>query len=58
MDKNNKRTIMDKNKSIYIGQDENTFDNVSNFLSLHGFKITNVQNNDNTNCEYNVYFEK
>jgi FkbM family methyltransferase len=51
-------TVKDKNKSIYIGQEDNTLDNVSNFLSLNGFKITCVQNNDNTDCEYNVYFEK
>lgn len=51
-------TVIDKNKSIYVGQDDNTLENVSIFLSLHGFKITNIQGNDNTNCEYNVYFEK
>ena len=51
-------TVIDKNKSIYLGQDDNTLENVSIFLSLHGFKITNIQGNDNTNCEYNVYFEK
>lgn len=51
-------TVKDKNKSIYIGQEDNTLDNVSNFLSLNGFKITCVQNNDNTDCEYHVYFER
>lgn len=51
-------TVKDKNKSIYIGQEDNTLDNVTEFLSLHGFKITNVQSNDNTDCEYNVFFEK
>jgi FkbM family methyltransferase len=51
-------TVKDKNKSIYIGQDDNTLDNISHFLSLNGFKITNVQGNDGTQCEYNVYFEK
>lgn len=51
-------TVIDKNKSIYIGQDENTFDNVNMFLLANGFKITNIQSNDKTNCEYNIYFEK
>jgi FkbM family methyltransferase len=51
-------TVQDKNKSIYIGQEDNTLDNVAEFLSLNGFKITNVQGNDDTNCEYNVFFEK
>ncbi len=51
-------TVIDKNKSIYVGQDENTFDNVNMFLSANGFKITNIQSNDKTNCEYNIYFEK
>jgi FkbM family methyltransferase len=51
-------TVKDKNKSIYIGQEDNTLDNVANFLSLNGFKITQVQSNDNTSCEYNVYFQK
>ena len=51
-------TVKDKNKSIYIGQDDNTLDNVTDFLLLHGFKIKNIESNDNTNCEYNVFFEK
>ena len=51
-------TVKDKNKSIYIGQEDNTFDNVTDFLSFNGFKITNIQSNDITDCEYNVYFEK
>ena len=51
-------TVIDKNKSIYIGQDDNTLENVNLFLSSNGFKILNIQSNDNTNCEYNVYFEK
>jgi len=51
-------TVKDKNKSIYIGQENNTLDNVTDFLLLHGFKITNIQSNDNTDCEYNVFFEK
>lgn len=51
-------TVKDKNKSIYVGQDENTYDNVQDFLLSNGFKIIGVANNDITDCEYNVYFEK
>ena len=51
-------TVKDKNKSIYIGQDDNTLDNISKFLSLNGFKITHIESNDVSDCEYNVYFEK
>lgn len=51
-------TVKDKNKSIYIGQENNTLDNVTNFLLKNGFKITRVQSNDKTGCEYNVFFEK
>jgi len=51
-------TIKDKNKSIYINQEDNTLDNVREFLSLNGFKIVRIDSNDDTNCEYNVYFEK
>ena len=51
-------TVIDKNKSIYIGQEDNTLENVSIFLASNGFKLKDIQRNDNTNCEYNVYFEK
>jgi len=51
-------TVKDKNKSIYIGQDENTIDNVRSFLESNGFTIRAVESNDNTGCEYNVYFQK
>ena len=51
-------TVKDTNKSIYIGQEDNTLDNVTEFLSMNGFKINNIISNDNTNCEYNVFFEK
>ena len=51
-------TVKDKNKSIYIGQEDNILDNVNNFLSLNGFKVTHLESNDITDCEYNVYFEK
>ena len=49
---------MDPNKSIYIGQEMNTYNNVELFLKQNGFKITRVDCNDVTNCEYNVFFEK
>jgi FkbM family methyltransferase len=51
-------TVMDKNKSIYIGQEDNTLENVKEFLSMNGFMITQVQSNDWSGCEYNVYFKK
>ena len=51
-------TVIDVNKSIYINQNENTYENIKKFLFENGFKITSVRPNDMTNCEYNVYFEK
>ena len=49
-------TVKDKDKSIYIDQNDNTLNSVQEFLLLNGFHITNIQSNDNTECEYNVYF--
>lgn len=49
-------TVYDKTKSIYENQDINTFDNIKIFLEKNNFKITNIESNDNTNCEYNVHF--
>lgn len=51
-------TVIDVNKSIYINQNENTYENVENFLLENGFKISSVIPNDITNNEYNVYFER
>lgn len=51
-------TVKNKDKSIYISQNNNTYDNVESFLVSNGFQITNVQSNDPTDCEYNVYFRK
>ena len=51
-------TVKDINKSIYVGQEDNTMETITEFLSANGFKITDVKNNDSTNCEFNVYFEK
>ncbi len=51
-------TVLDENKSIYIGQTKNTFNNIKAFLLSNGFKIIGIDNNDVTNCEYNIRFEK
>jgi len=51
-------TVMQKEKSIYIEQTENTFENVKLFLNSHGFNITQIESNDMTACEYNIYFSK
>lgn len=51
-------TVIDVNKSIYVGQDENTLENVKQFLEQNHFRIKDVQSNDNTSCEYNVFFER
>ena len=50
-------TVIDVNKSIYVEQNENTFEHVKIFLEQNNFIITNIERNDITNCEYNVYFE-
>lgn len=51
-------TVIQKEKSIYVNQEENTLENVQKFLESNGFVITSVQSNDYTNCEYNVFFQK
>ena len=51
-------TVMNLDKSIYIGQDANVYDNVQQFLQEHGFDIINIESNDITGCEYNVHFKK
>jgi FkbM family methyltransferase len=51
-------TVKDAKKSIYVGQEDNTLVNVTEFLSTNGFEITEVQSNDRTNCEYNVFFKR
>jgi FkbM family methyltransferase len=50
-------TIVKQEKSIYVNQITNTFDNIKDFIEKNNFHITNVENNDRTNCEYNVYFQ-
>jgi FkbM family methyltransferase len=51
-------TVMDEKKSIYIGQNENTLDNVKSFLESNGFTINSIISNDNVECEYNVFFSR
>jgi len=51
-------TVMDPAKSIYVGQEDNTFSQVQQFLITNGFKIKYIENNDHTQCEYNIYFER
>ena len=49
-------TVIDTEKSIYVGQDENTLINIQQYLTENNFKIIDIQSNDRTNCEYNVRF--
>lgn len=51
-------TVNESEKSIYIGQNDNTLENVKIFLESNGFYITNIESNDSTQCEYNVHFKK
>lgn len=51
-------TVKEEHKSIYIGQTENTYAHVEEFLKANGFKITGVHGNDAVQCEYNVFFQK
>ena len=51
-------TVKNKEKSIYIDQDTNTLVNIEEFLIKNNFKVTNITNNDPTQCEYNVYFSR
>jgi FkbM family methyltransferase len=51
-------TVMNPDKAIYEDQVDNTLDNVRVFLESNGFRIQNIQSNDNTGCEYNVHFSR
>ncbi len=51
-------TVEFPDKSIYVGQEDNTVQNVRDFLTSNGFKINNIESNDVTNCEYNVHFSR
>ena len=50
-------TVINQEKSIYANQSENTLDNIKVYLETNGFIITNIESNDNSQCEYNVYFK-
>jgi FkbM family methyltransferase len=51
-------TVKEEYKSIYIGQTDNTLDNVVAFLTENGFQISRVEGNDGTQCEFNVFFNR
>jgi FkbM family methyltransferase len=51
-------TVKEEYKSIYIGQTDNTLDNVSAYLAENGFQISRVEGNDGTQCEFNVFFNR
>jgi hypothetical protein len=51
-------TVINEEKSIYVNQSENTLSNIKLYLETNGFKITNIQSNDGTGCEYNIYFNR
>lgn len=51
-------TVINIDKSIYVEQKTNTYENIQGFLGDNGFKITSVQSNDITGCEYNIFFKK
>jgi len=51
-------TVIKEEKSIYINQSENTLSNIKLYLETNGFKITKIESNDDTQCEYNIYFKR
>jgi FkbM family methyltransferase len=51
-------TVIEEQKSIYLNQSENTYENVKTFLLSNGFKIDKLESNDCTSCEYNVLFSR
>jgi FkbM family methyltransferase len=51
-------TVLDNNKTIYKNQTVSTFENIKSFLENNNFIITNIESNDPTQCEYNIYFKK
>jgi len=51
-------TVLYEEKSIYVSQTNNVFENVKAFLKENHFEITRIESNDLENCEYNVYFRK
>jgi FkbM family methyltransferase len=50
-------TVIDINKSIYLSQTNNTLENIDDFLAKNDFTITEITQNDDVNCEYNIYFK-
>jgi len=50
-------TVIDNNKSIYLNQTINNYENAKQFLENNDFTIICVSSNDITNCEYNVAFK-
>ena len=51
-------TVIKEEKSIYINQSENILSNIQLYLETNGFKISKIENNDPTECEYNIYFNR
>jgi len=51
-------TVINEEKSIYVNQSENTLDNIKLYLETNGFNITKIESNDNTQCEYNIFFNR
>ena len=51
-------TVKNKEKSIYIEQEDNTLANVEQFLLENNFEILKIVDNDITQCEFNVHFKK
>jgi FkbM family methyltransferase len=51
-------TVINTVKSIYVGQETNSLDNVKKELETNGFKVKHVESNDPTACEYNVHFSR
>ncbi len=49
-------TVIDINKTIYKNQ-TNNYMNLKLFLEENNFRIYRVQRNDETMCEYNVFFK-
>ena len=50
-------TVIQKTKSIYKNQNINTLENITKYLDENNFHITQICNNDDTECEYNIFFK-
>ena len=51
-------TVIKEEKSIYVNQSENILSNIKLYLEINGFKITKIESNDPSECEYNIYFNR